>query len=45
LAALEWVYWFNHLWLLKSIGDILPAEAEEQYYQEIAMKSAETVLL
>lgn len=45
LATMEWVYWFNHLRLLESIDDIPPAEAEEQYYREIAMKSVETILL
>lgn len=42
---LEWVYWFNHLRLLESIGDMPSAKAEEQYYREIAMKSVATVLL
>jgi len=36
---------FSHLRLLESIGDMPPAEAEEQYYREIAIKSAATVLL
>jgi transposase-like protein len=31
-AALEWVDWFNHRRLLEPIGNIPPAEAEEQYY-------------
>ena len=31
-ATLEWVGWFNHRWLLEPIGNILPAEAEDQYY-------------
>ncbi|MBO6895629.1 MAG: IS3 family transposase [Roseibium sp.] len=31
-AILEWVDWFNHRRLLEPIGNILPAEAEEQYY-------------
>jgi len=31
-ATLEWVDWFNNRRLLKPIGNIPPAEAEEQYY-------------
>ncbi len=31
-ATLEWVDWFNHRQLLEPIGNIPPAEAEEQYY-------------
>jgi transposase InsO family protein len=31
-ASLEWVDWFNHRRLLEPIGNIPPAEAEEQYY-------------
>ena len=31
-ATLEWVNWFNHRPLLEPIGNIPPAEAEEQYY-------------
>ena len=31
-ATLEWVDWFNHRRLLEPIGNILPAEAEDQYY-------------
>lgn len=31
-ATLEWVDWFNHRRLLAPIGNIPPAEAEEQYY-------------
>jgi transposase InsO family protein len=39
-ATLEWVDWFNHRRLLEPIGNIPPAEAEEQYYaakQELDM--------
>ena len=32
-ATLEWVDWFNHRRLLTSIGDVPPAEYEQQYYQ------------
>ena len=31
-ATLEWVDWVNHRRLLEPIGNIPPAEAEEQYY-------------
>ena len=31
-ATLEWVDWFNRRRLLEPIGNIPPAEAEEQYY-------------
>jgi transposase InsO family protein len=31
-ATLEWVDWFNHRRLMRPIGDIPPAEAEESYY-------------
>jgi len=31
-ATLEWVDWFNHRRLLEPIGNIPPAEAEEQHY-------------
>ncbi|WP_336067114.1 IS3 family transposase [Nitratireductor rhodophyticola] len=31
-ATLEWVDWFNHRRLLEPIGNIPPAEAEEDYY-------------
>jgi putative transposase len=31
-ATLEWVDWFNHRRLLEPIGNIPPAEAEQNYY-------------
>ncbi len=31
-ATLEWVDWFNHRRLLEPVGNIPPAEAEENYY-------------
>ncbi len=31
-ATLEWVDWFNNRRLMRPIGDIPPAEAEERYY-------------
>jgi transposase InsO family protein len=36
LATLEWVAWFNHHRLLEPIGNIPPAEAEANYYRQIA---------
>jgi transposase InsO family protein len=36
LATLEWVAWFNHQRLLEPIGYIPPAEAEAQYYRQLA---------
>jgi transposase InsO family protein len=36
LATLEWVAWFNHHRLLSSIGYIPPAEAEVNYYRQLA---------
>jgi transposase InsO family protein len=39
LATLEWVAWFNHHRLLGSIGYIPPAEAEVNYYRQLAEKS------
>jgi transposase InsO family protein len=42
LATLEWVFWFNNHRLLESIGYLLPAEAEVNYYRQLA-KGATTV--
>jgi putative transposase len=39
LATLEWVAWFNHHRLLSSIGYIPPAEAEDNYYGQLAKTS------
>jgi putative transposase len=36
LATLEWVSWFNNHRLLEPIGYIPPAEAEAQYYRQLA---------
>jgi transposase InsO family protein len=36
LATLEWVAWFNHHRLLEPIGNIPPAEAEANYYHQLA---------
>jgi transposase InsO family protein len=40
LATLEWVPWFNHHRLLEPIGYIPPAEAEENYYRQLASQAA-----
>jgi putative transposase len=39
LATLEWVWWFNNHRLLEPIGDIPPAEYEEQYHSRHAAQS------
>jgi len=39
LATLEWVSWFNHHRLLEPIGYIPPAEAEANYYRQLAEKA------
>lgn len=39
LATLEWVAWFNHHRLLSSIGYIPPAQAEVNYYRQLAGKN------
>ena len=39
LATLEWVSWFNHHRLLEPIGYIAPAEAEENYYRQLASQA------
>jgi transposase InsO family protein len=36
LATLEWVSWFNHHRMLEPVGDIPPAEAEANYYRQLA---------
>ena len=40
LATLEWVSWFNHLWLLEPLGYIPPAEAEANDYRQLANQAA-----
>ena len=40
LATLEWVSWFNHHRLLGPIGYIPPAEAEANYYWQIASQAS-----
>ena len=39
LATLEWVSWFNHHRLLEPIGYIAAAEAEANYYRQLASKA------
>ena len=36
LATLQWVHWFNHERLLAPIGYIPPAEAEANYWRDLA---------
>ena len=36
LATLKWVHWFNHQRLLEPIGYIPPAEAEANYWRQLA---------
>ena len=43
LATLEWVSWFNHHRLLEPIGYIPPAEAEENYYRQLASQAVTSV--
>ncbi len=38
-ATLEWVDWFNRRRLLESIGNIPPAEAEANYYRQLASQA------
>jgi len=45
LATLEWVSWFNHHRLLEPIGYIPPAEAEANYYAQLAEKTETQVSL
>jgi len=40
LATLEWVSWFNHDRLLEPIGYIPPADAEANYYRQLASQVA-----
>lgn len=40
LATLEWVSWFNHQRLMEPLGYIPPAEAEANYYRQLATHAA-----
>ena len=42
-STLEWVDWFNHRRLLEPIGNIPPAEKEDNYYRQ--KSPADTVAL
>lgn len=42
-ATLEWVSWFNHHRLLEPIGYIPPAEAEANYYRQLANQASMVV--
>jgi putative transposase len=42
IGTLEWVSWFNHHRLLAPIGYIPPAEAEDNYYRQLASQTATT---
>ena len=39
LATLEWVHWFNNQRLLGPIGYVPPAEAEANYYRQLASQA------
>ena len=43
LATLEWVAWFNTQRLLEPIGYIPPAEAEANYYRQLAEQTSPIV--
>jgi len=43
LATLEWVSWFNHHRLMEPLGYIPPAEAEANYYRQLAGRSTTVV--
>jgi hypothetical protein len=40
LATLEWVAWYNHERLMQPLGYIPPAEAEANYYRQLASQAA-----
>ena len=44
LATWEWVSWFNHHRLPEPIGYIPPAEAEANYYRQLAEQAASVAL-
>ncbi|WP_425219052.1 integrase core domain-containing protein [Ralstonia solanacearum] len=39
LATLQWVHWLNHIRLLEPIGYIPPAEAEANYWRQLASEA------
>ena len=40
LATLEWLSWFNHHRLLKSLGDLPSAKAEADYYMQLSNQAS-----
>ena len=44
LATLQWVRWFNYSRLLEPIGYIPPAEAEANYFRQLAVETETAVL-
>jgi len=42
-GTLEWVDWFNHRRLLEPIGYLPPAELEEEYYRQAALREDEAL--
>ncbi len=44
LATLQWVHWFNHVRLLTPIGGIPPAEAEANYWRQLAASDTSTAV-
>ena len=42
-ATLEWVDWFNRRRLLEPIGNIPPAELEQEYYRQAAQREQEAL--
>jgi putative transposase len=42
-ATLEWVDWFNHRRLLEPIGNIPPAELEQEYHRQAALSEDEAL--
>ena len=44
LATLEWVHWFNHIRLLEPIGYMPPAEAEANYWRQLASEATPVAL-
>lgn len=41
IATLNWVSWFNHHRLMEGLGYIPPAEAEANYYRQLAGQAAQ----
>ena len=42
LTTLKWMHWFNHIRLLTPIEDIPPAEAEANYWRQLANSNTST---